>query len=166
MSKTLSLTSPARQQRFAELVGVSQPAIAAHVKSGVLSGNGTYEVWMVEYCDQLRKEASGRGGGKQAELTEARIDESRENTATKRQARLKEAKQLLIYDDVARILLELPRLFRTEVTMVGEEIHHSISNKYDIQLEESDVIEPLRSTLGHVANRAKQLEEAFGSDTE
>lgn len=54
------LDEVATQVEFAALVGISQPAIAAHVKAGNLPENGTYRQWLKAYCDRLRTEAAGR----------------------------------------------------------------------------------------------------------
>lgn len=162
----LNLEARAEQSRFALLVGTSQPAISSHVKRGVLTRGATYRIWLAEYCEQLRKEASGRSGEKQEQLTEARIMESRENAAAKQQARLREARKLLLRDDVLILLNELPKLTKTEILNAGEKILESLQAKHGIQLEDDDVLEPLRVALGHVGDRAGQLHEVVSRDPE
>lgn len=163
---TLNLNAKAEQSRFALLVGTSQPAISAHVKKGVLTRGATYAVWLAEYCEQLRKEASGRAGSKQEQLTEARIFESRENAAAKQQSRLKEARTLVLVDDMVLLLNELPKLTKTEMTNAGEKILESLKAKHGIPIDDDDVLEPIRSALGHIGDRARQLRQTVGADPE
>lgn len=162
--KTLTLGDPASQTAFAELVGVTQQAIAMKVKEGLLPRGGSYAEWLAIYCDRLRMEAAGRAGEAQQRLTEARIDEARENTAEKRQRRLKDAGNLLQRSDVEVILLELPVMTRQEVTITGEQIEEALQAKYSIELTDDDIKEPLRSALGRIADRAGKLIESIGSD--
>jgi len=162
--KRLDLGAQASQSRFAELVGVSQQAIALKVKDGSLHRDGTYAEWLSVYCDRLRQEAAGRAGEAQKQLTQARIEESRENTAEKKQRRLTAAKQLLLRPDVEHLILELPTMTRQQVMTTAEEIEEALEAKYSIELTDDDIKKPLRSALGHVGNRAAELIESFGSD--
>lgn len=50
------------QSEFAELVGITQPAVSDLVKRGVLRPNLTGATWLREYCAHLREEAAGRAG--------------------------------------------------------------------------------------------------------
>lgn len=162
----LNLNAKAEQSRFALLVGTSQPAISAHVKRGVLSRGETYGVWLAEYCEQMRKEASGRSGEKQEQLTEARINESRENAAAKQQTRLREARKLLLRDDVLILLTELPGLTKTEILNTGEKILETLRAKHGIEIDDDDILEPLRIALGHIGDRAGKLRESVAADPE
>ena len=72
------------QSDFAELVGISQPAINKHLKSGVLRKGGTAKEWLLDYTANLRIESSGRN--QDDEMKAATI---REKTAS---AQLKEVK--------------------------------------------------------------------------
>lgn len=164
--KTLNLAARANQERFAVLVGTSQPAISAHLRKGHLTKGGSYRTWLSQYCDQLRKEASGRSGDKQAELTEARIAESKENTATKQQSRLREAGKLLQLDDALLIINELPRLVASEFNRVGIEIQESLQVKHGIKIEDGDVIEPIRVALGLAGDRALKLSKRLEGNTD
>lgn len=84
MSQLLNLSEQAKQTVFAQLVGVSQPAINKQIEKGVLIRGGSYQDWLNSYIEQLRDQAAGRGGDKQANLTQARIEESEMKTATMR----------------------------------------------------------------------------------
>ena len=50
------------QSEFAELVGITQPAVSDLVKRGVLRPNITAATWLRDYCAHLREEAAGRAG--------------------------------------------------------------------------------------------------------
>jgi len=162
---TVDLSATSTQTNFAALVGVSQQAIADRVKSGVLTRDGTVGEWLYLYCDQLRKEAAGRSGEAQGQLTFARIEESKENAAEKKQRRLVAAGQLLQLADVQHLLLELPTVVRTQMLQCAEKIQEGIETKYKLSLEETDVDEPIRAALRHIADRAAQLRKSFDSDS-
>lgn len=68
------------QAEFAELVGVSQPAISGYVTSGVLKAGDTGHAWLLAYCERLRTEAAGRASPVSDEL-------NRERTALARSQR-------------------------------------------------------------------------------
>lgn len=162
--KRLDLGTKASQSRFAELVGVSQQAIALKVKDQTLPRDGTYAEWLVIYCDRLRREAAGRSGEAAEQLTQARIEESRENTAEKKQRRLAGAKQLLIRQDVEHLILQLPTMTRQQVMTTAEEIQEALEAKYSIELTDDDIKQPLRSALGRVGDHAGELVASFGGD--
>lgn len=169
-AKRIDLTAPATQSGFGEIVGVSQQAIADRVKSGVLPREGTYGEWLYLYCEQLRKEAAGRSGEAQEQLTQARIEESRENAAEKKQRRLLQARQLILVSDIVHTVLDLAGTMRTQVTQAADKIHETIQDKYKLQLSDDDIHEPLRAALRHVADRAGELQRSAeagpdGTDT-
>lgn len=166
MNQILDLAAKAEQQRFGNVVGITQPAVAKHVKSGLLPRGGTYGEWLALYADQLRKEAAGRSGETQQTLAQARIEESRENAAEKKQRRLTAARQLLLRSDIEHLVLELAATIRQTVVSTGESMQESIESKYSVELTDDDITEPLRSALGHVADRAGQFVESLAVDTE
>lgn len=159
---TLDLHEKATQVGFAKLVGTSQPSIADRVKSGVLAKDGTVAEWLYSYCSHLRTEAAGRSGKAQEQLTQARIEESRENALEKKQRRLLAAGSLVEVADIQQLVLELPIAVRTQMLQAAEKIHEEIQAKYSITLEDADVYQPIRSALRHVANSAKNICTTFG----
>jgi len=163
-TRSINLGSKASQTVFAEIVGVSQQAIALKVKEEVLTRDGTYAEWFVLYTDRLRQEAAGRSGEAQGRLTEARIEESRENSAEKKQRRLIAARLLLQRADVEHILLELPALVRQQMMTTAEAMQEKLESKYSIEMTDDDIKEPVRTALGHVADRAVKLVESLDSD--
>ena len=149
---------------FASIVGVTQQAISLKVQEGLLPRDGTYAEWLVLYCERLRKEAAGRSGEAQDRLTEARIEESRENSAEKKQRRLAAARDLLQRADVETLVIGLATAVRQSVTGAGDEIQQKLASKYSIELEDDDIKEPLRSALRHVADRTDELVQSLRRD--
>lgn len=65
------------QVDFAELVGVTQPAISSYVTSGVLRAGDTGHAWLLAYCERLRTEAAGRASPVSDELNRERTSLAR-----------------------------------------------------------------------------------------
>lgn len=160
----VDLNSPANQTTFGKLVGASQQAISKQVEKGVLIPGQTHAEWLKVYVSHLREEAAGRGGDHQAQLTMARIEESRENAAEKKQRRLTAAQALLVRDEVEAAILELPRYIQSSVLSAGDTIIEAIESRYSIELDDEIVTKPLRSALGHAANRVVEFEAALSGD--
>lgn len=158
------LERKAKQTEFSELVGTSQPAIANLVKRGILRRNASYGEWLQSYCDRLRTEAAGRGADNNAELTRARIDESRENTLAKRQDRLTKAKVLVVVDEVAHVVEELGSTIKSSTMGAGDRILQSIEDAYSIELDEKLVYEPLRNSLRNIATSTSELVDSIQRD--
>lgn len=167
MSNTASLVDlneVANQTRFAALVGVDQSMIAKHLAKGKMTRNATMGVWLVEYCENLRQQATGRGGSAQERLTIARIEESAENTASKRQARLMQSGALIDKEQVAQFVKESAGEIKTGVLTAGETIIERIQSKYDIELDDDDdVLGELKSALGHAGSVAQQFARNVGA---
>ncbi|HWK55366.1 MAG TPA: hypothetical protein VNR18_13400 [Hyphomicrobiales bacterium] len=161
---TINLNSAPTQTLFAQLVGCSQQAIAERVKAGQLAVGGTLGSWLQAYCDQLRKEAAGRAGDAQNSLTHARIEEARENTAEKRQRRLKDAGDLLLKGDVKMMVVPLAQAMHAAVNQAEDEIRELVAVKRNITLDDDELHEPLRLALGRVADHARKLRDSLGLD--
>jgi phage terminase Nu1 subunit (DNA packaging protein) len=58
----MDLDQPCLQSEFADLVGISQPAVSDLLTRGVLVAKQTARVWLKAYTSQLREQAAGRGG--------------------------------------------------------------------------------------------------------
>lgn len=89
MIKT-ALKEKARQMVFAQIVGISQPAVSEHLNNGILTDGESYEVWIKQYCAHMRTAAAGRAENND-ELRAATI---REKIAKARQAEVNTAKEL------------------------------------------------------------------------
>lgn len=68
----IDLSKPLLQREFAELVGITQQAVCAHLKAGRLTEDAPASTWLVEYCHHLREEAAGRASGGEINLAEER----------------------------------------------------------------------------------------------
>lgn len=159
-----NIEDQASQTGFAALLNISQQTISKQYKKGVLKIGGTYREWLIEYTEHLRKEAAGRGGDSQQILTNARIEETLENTAAKRQARLRDAKTLLDKEDTVLLITEGVGQLRSHVMTAGDEIIDEIISRYKIELEDDIVLKPLRTALGHCATDVKELGERITGD--
>lgn len=157
----LNLSDQATQAGFANLVGTTQPAIQTMVARGILTRSGTYGEWLTEYCARLRSEASGRAADNSGELTQARIEESRENTLSKRQERLTKAGVLVIADDVAQVVEHMAQSTKSSFLNAGDRIVESITSKYEIELDSELVYDPLRNALGRVADATREFIEGI-----
>lgn len=80
----MDLNDAAKQTEFADLVGVSQPAIAKMIAAGNLQRGETYLVWLHKYCERLRVEAAGRQINEtRLELDKAKTREALASAKTK-----------------------------------------------------------------------------------
>ncbi|WP_242683691.1 terminase small subunit [Paenalcaligenes suwonensis] len=58
----MDLTKRISQAKFAQLVGITQPAVSGLISRGILQVRDTGENWVIAYCGHLRDIASGRTG--------------------------------------------------------------------------------------------------------
>lgn len=56
------------QAKFAQLVGITQPAVSGLIARGVLQIGDSAENWLLSYCGQLRDAASGRPAPGESDL--------------------------------------------------------------------------------------------------
>lgn len=68
----IDLAVKVTQAAFGEMVGISQPAISDLLSRGVLSDGADAEVWLREYCSQLREVAAGRAASGDLDLAAER----------------------------------------------------------------------------------------------
>ncbi len=162
---SFDINDQATQTGFAELLNVSQQTISKQFKKGVLHVGGTNREWLVQYTEHLRQEAAGRGGDSQQILTRARIEETLENTAVKRQTRLKDAGVLLDKDDTVLLVTEMTGQLQGHVMSAGDEIIDELISRYKLELDDNAILEPLRIALRHCATDVKELGERIGGDS-
>lgn len=58
----MNLDEPCTQKDFADLVGISQPAVSDLLTRGVLVARQSAKIWLLAYTAHLREQAAGRGG--------------------------------------------------------------------------------------------------------
>ena len=54
----LDLASPVTQARFAEVVGITQPAVSDLCARDILREGGSVGEWLHDYCARLREQAA------------------------------------------------------------------------------------------------------------
>lgn len=70
----MDLTQACTQEQFAQLVGISQPAVSDLLTRGVLGKGQSAQTWLHAYTGHLREQAAGRGAD--GELAMRRAQES------------------------------------------------------------------------------------------
>lgn len=70
----MDLDQPCLQVDFANLVGISQPAVSELLTKGILKAGQPTRIWLLAYTRQLREQAAGRGAD--GELAANRAAES------------------------------------------------------------------------------------------
>lgn len=60
ISGVIDLSKSATQQRFSELIGISQQAVSDLCRRGVLNQGQSVGEWLQRYCSHLREQAAGR----------------------------------------------------------------------------------------------------------
>lgn len=98
------LGKDATQTGFASLVGVSQQAVSGRVKDGRLPIGGTFQEWLLAYCEDLREQAAGRGGDEQADFQRARAEDMTATAAIKRMTYHEKMKTLILKDEALQFL--------------------------------------------------------------
>jgi len=68
----VDLDAKGTQAKFAQLVGITQPAVSGLIARGVLVANDNIGNWLLSYCGNLRETAAGRLGTSDLDLTEER----------------------------------------------------------------------------------------------
>lgn len=68
----IDLDKKLTQARFAQLVGVTQPAVSSLIARGVIAAGDTAGNWLLSYCGHLREEAAGRAASDGLDLASER----------------------------------------------------------------------------------------------
>lgn len=68
LSNVIDLSKSVSQARFAELIGISQPAVSDLVNRGILPRGASAGEWLLAYTARLREQAAGRKGDGDATL--------------------------------------------------------------------------------------------------
>ena len=69
---TVDLDAPVRQTEFAEIVGITQPAVSQLQFEGTLRPGEPLRAWLLAYCHRLREQAAGRATGNGLSLADER----------------------------------------------------------------------------------------------
>lgn len=139
------------QAEFANLVGITQPAVSDLQRRGVLRDGGTGQVWLKAYCEHLREQAAGRAG-LLAEASAALKQEQRDEVAMRNELKRRQyAPVSLLAQVLARAGLHCARILDGLVPAIHQ-------NWQDASVEQSKLIE------GEVA-KARNVWAAMSLDT-
>jgi phage terminase Nu1 subunit (DNA packaging protein) len=78
ITKVFDMNKPTTQRAFAELVGVSEPAVSDMVSRGVIAPGQSLGQWLRRYCSHLREHAAGRATNGDLDLATERAKLARE----------------------------------------------------------------------------------------
>lgn len=146
----MDLDAPALQVEFAELVGITQPTVAGHLKSGTLKPGGTYREWLLQYTDRLRLEASGRAQSEARERRDAAIARQAEaKAALDERELLRQDGLLLDTDSVRRAMTDWILVAKNEFLAAVESMALAIESTHGITVDrallERDIEAALRA---------------------
>lgn len=68
----IDLEKKITQARFAQAVGITQPAVSSLIARGVIAAGDTAGNWLLAYCGHLREGAAGRASSEGLDLTAER----------------------------------------------------------------------------------------------
>ncbi len=139
------------QRDFAALIGVSEPAVSAMVKKGLLLPEQTAGAWLLAYCQNLREQAAGRS----LELQQERAGLAKEQ---KLRARLKKLQDLGEWAPIENLTLVLSRV-TSQMASLFDQIPVKLKRAYpDLTAEQLNII---RTEL----DAARNLLVSVGTDT-
>lgn len=157
----VSLNDQANQSVFAKIVGISQPTVHKHAKRLGLIPGQTYAEWILAYTNQLRTEASGR----------AHESDSSFIALKKRKAELEnidltitvgEKLEIFVPTEIAlSTIYDLLDFFQQELINVGDNISEKLESKFNIEVDDECISDPIRATAERVASNARELGQSF-----
>lgn len=146
----------ATQAGFAEIVGVTQPAIQTKVGK-VLRHGGSFLDWVRDYCENQRAEAAGRSGKNQDSLTLARTEESKVKAANLRLDYQTKLGNLILVDDSVEVLSDWADYANRESETTTEKLIHEIESKYNINVDPDLVVKISGPASERIASYAQKL---------
>lgn len=164
----VSLSDKANQSTFAKIVGISQPTVHKHAKRLGLVPGQTYAEWILAYTDRLRKEASGRAHESDDSFLGLKKRKA-ELENTQLALALGKEMRLLVETSVAKASLdELLTNFQQELQNTGFALQERIESKFNIEIDDECLSDPIRDTAERVAKNARELGRGFisGSGTD
>lgn len=161
-TKSVSIINPldkkATQVDFAELVGISQPAVNKHIGRCLQKGQ-TLRVWLHAYCEQLRNEAAGRGGNDQLNLTRARTSESEVKSALNRLEYNQKIGELVSAADAEQAIIEWASYAAREFGNAFSSLVNEIEGTHNLNIDNQRVYEITSSALQRVGAYAETIGE-------
>lgn len=104
------LDAPCTQEAFAQLVGISQPAVSELLTRGILVPGQPVREWLLRYTANLREQAAGRGGD--GELAINRAAESRTRNELLQMRLAERRKELLPAGLIEEVIAHVGRQIR------------------------------------------------------
>ena len=153
----IRLSDRAKQTEFAELVGITQPAVSKHAKEGLLPRGASYRRWLTAYCKRLREQAAGRGADNSAELTKARIRESNAKAEALELAAAEKSGTLILAEMVTPVFEQVFVNFRERMLEAGSRAASHIEARYGHELDDSDLAAHLRLGLQRCADTVEDM---------
>lgn len=154
----------AKQTEFAMFVGITQPAVAQMVKKGTLEKGQTYGEWFDAYITKIRDEAGGRN--QDDRLINARIRESEMNGNLKELDYLANLKKVIWVEDLEPLMSEFISAIGFQVRSAEDRIIEGIESRYDIELDDDIIREPVRAALTSIAGSSRQLISSIDTSTD
>lgn len=108
---TVDLAQVVSQQAFADLVGVSQPAVSDMMSRGVIAEGQPLGAWLLAYTSHLRELAAGRGSDNELANERARLAREQADSVAMKNAR--ERKELAPVEVLEGVLAHTARQIAT-----------------------------------------------------
>lgn len=156
----MDLDQVATQSGFADLVGVTQPAIAKLVEKDVLRRGLSFRAWLESYCQNLRDQAAGRGASNQVQLNEAKIEESTVKTALNRLQYYEKIGELISAADCERVLREWASYSNREYSTGVDKLVAQIEAEHKV------IVDPImvKNIVSPTVERIQGFAEKLGDD--
>jgi len=130
------------QEKFGELVGISQPAVSELLTRGVLQRHGSAGEWLKAYCGNLREQAAGRASGGDLDLVQERARLAKEQADKVAMANAQTRKELAPISLIELVLANMGRQVAGVLEALPVQLKRSSTNltNDDIRLLTSEII--------------------------
>lgn len=162
----MNINEPAQQNKFAEIIGVSEAAVSGYLKKGVLKKGETYREWLLVYCKRQRVQASNLGGDKQSNLAQARINDLEATTRLKHLDYLEKIEALVPVQWAQDGLIQWAGYANREYTTGLKQIILQVESKHSIVIDAKFVEKNLNKIIKAIQDQAKRIADAMLKNTE
>ncbi len=131
------LGSAVSQGAFADLVGISQPAVSDLIARGTLTRGATVRIWLQEYCSNLREQAAGRASAGDLDLIQERAALARAQRIKVEMVNAQMRKQLAPVAMLESVLAKVGRQVATKLESIPVQIKRRSPN---LTAEDIDLI--------------------------
>lgn len=156
-----ALNQTAKQTVFARMVGLNQSNVSRHIKKGHLSENGTYGIWLKEYCRHLSETAAGRPENND----ELRAVTIREKLAKARQSEVATAKELgqLVRVDEVGIKLQVAFEHMSGILKTASQsVVDEIKLEYGVDIDPAIINKHHTAALSEISKFSRPVESDNG----